>query len=205
MRRIIPAPLLLAGFLAATGCCGGERQRLESENESLRIQLAATEMQSDQAMKDAADCRLQNEALLEEIDGLSRASAPPSWGGGRVGQPGPESVIRCQVEGDHFAVDPTVGEDLRQLSMSMRVVPQYRDGRPSGMKLLGIPTDSLPGSCGFLNGDVITRLNDMPLTNPGEALEAYQRVSDANEAIFEVERGGESISIRIVGRSEPEE
>lgn len=197
--------LVLAALATACGCCGAEQQRLESENESLRIQLAATEEKSEKAMQEAADCNGQNEELLAEIEALSRAAAPPTWGGGRVGQPGPESPIRCAADGDHFTVDPTVGEDLGQLSMSMRVVPHYRDGRPFGMKLFGIPTDSLPGSCGFHNADVITGLNGLPLTSPGEALEAYQRVSEANEALFDVERDGEMVTVRIVGEAEPAE
>lgn len=204
-RTLVQATLVLAGIAAGSGCCGAEQQRLESENESLRIQLAATEKKSEEAMREAADCALQNEALLEEIETLSRAAAPPSWGGGRVGQPGPESPIRCVAQGDHFIVDPTVGEDLGQLSMSMRVVPHYRDGSPFGMKLFGIPTDSLPGSCGFRNGDVITGLNGQPLTSPGEALEAYASVVETNEARFGLERRGERIEIRIVGQPEPEE
>ncbi len=197
--------LLLTIALAITGCCGAEQARLEAENAELQLQMAAEELAVEQARKELAECEEQVAVHLAEIEALERAAAPPSWGGGRIGQPGPESPIRCASVDDHYTVDPTVGEDLSQLSMSMRVVPHYRDGKAHGMKLYGIPSDSLPGSCGFRNGDVITALNDLPLTSPGEALGAYAAVSEANEAVFTVERREETISIRIVGLADDDE
>ena len=196
-RALLPfvLPLLL------TACCGAaeleaEVVRLNGELDQLKMESLADEMMLEK-------CESENEELLGEVGALERAAAPPSWGGGRVGQPGPESALRCLEGEDHYAIPPEALDDLNQLSMSLRVVPHYRDGRPYGLKLFGIPGDSLPASCGFGNGDVVTALNDLPLTNPTEALDAYATVVERGVARFTVDRRGEVRQVRIrVGEEE---
>jgi hypothetical protein len=193
---ISAAPVLLSGVLALSSCCGaGER---EAELEALAAELDRAQLELLASQLELEKCEARGETLLADVEALERAAAPPSWGGGRVGQPGPESDLRCVAVGDHYQVSPAVGEELGQLSMSIRVVPHYRDGEPRGLKLFGIPGDSLPASCGFANGDVVVSLNGLPLSNPSEALEAYAEVTAAGEALFSVERDRQAHTIRIV-------
>jgi hypothetical protein len=202
VRIRIAAPALLLGlFVALPGCCGSGE--LEAEKQALAAELEQTRMELLAAQFELEECQAEGDNLQSEIDALARAAEPPSWGGGRVGKPGPENAHRCVEVGDHYEVPAAVAEDLGELSMSIRVVPHFRAGETAGFKLYGIPGDSLPASCGFTNSDVIVSLNGIALTGPAEGLEAYTAVMEANEALFVVEHRGEPRAIRIVA-SEPD-
>ena len=145
MRIRIAAVALLSGlFVARAGCCGSaelgaEKQALATELEQTRLELLAAQLELEK-------CQADGDNLQSEIEALVRAAEPPSWGGGRVGRPGPENAHRCVEVGDHYEVAASVAEDLGELSMSIRVVPHFRAGEAAGFKLYGIPGDSLPAA-----------------------------------------------------------
>jgi general secretion pathway protein C len=50
---------------------------------------------------------------------------------------------------------------------------------------------------GFRAGDVVTRVNGINLDNPGNTMRLYQMMRSASEAIFDLERGGENLTLTV--------
>jgi type II secretory pathway component PulC len=79
--------------------------------------------------------------------------------------------------------------------LPLRVVPERRGKRTVGIKLLDIKPDSLGAKLGFRDRDIVTAVNDLPLTDPAEVLSAYARTRDAKLLTLSVTRAGKPVSI----------
>lgn len=76
------------------------------------------------------------------------------------------------------------------LGPGTRIVPSFEKGRADGFKLFGIRPNSLYAKVGLKNGDVVVRINGFSITNPDEALAAYDKLRDAKTFRIEVRRQG---------------
>lgn len=90
-------------------------------------------------------------------------------------------------------VDALLG-NLTLLSQSLRVVPELRDGKPAGFRLLGVKPDGPLGKIGLQNGDVISALNGFEMTSTDKALEAYVKVKSASHLSVGLERNGQKVN-----------
>jgi membrane-associated protease RseP (regulator of RpoE activity) len=69
-----------------------------------------------------------------------------------------------------------------------RVVPSFRGGTFAGMKVFSIRPDSLWAAAGFLNGDQLLSVNDLPLDSPEQALNAWVEARKADRVEFKLRR-----------------
>ena len=50
---------------------------------------------------------------------------------------------------------------------------------------------------GFRAGDIVTSINGLSLSDPSNTMRLYQTMRDAQAATFELERGGETLSLSV--------
>jgi general secretion pathway protein C len=50
---------------------------------------------------------------------------------------------------------------------------------------------------GFRPGDLVTAVNGLPLSDPANTLRLYQAMRTASEAVFDLTREGEAISLTV--------
>jgi general secretion pathway protein C len=50
---------------------------------------------------------------------------------------------------------------------------------------------------GFKAGDVVTGVNGIALSDPGNTVRLYQLMRNAREAVFDLERGEELLSVTV--------
>ena len=81
--------------------------------------------------------------------------------------------------------------DEEQLSREARVMPNYRDGEPDGLRLVGVRPDSFYSDLGIRSGDVIHSVNGRQLTNQRQALEMLETMRTNKEVTIEIERRGQ--------------
>ncbi|WP_426750521.1 type II secretion system protein GspC [Myxococcus sp. Y35] len=74
-----------------------------------------------------------------------------------------------------------------------RVVPAFRDGKPQGFKLYAVKKGSLYEQLGVQTGDVLRRINGIPLDSPERALEAFTLLRGTPHIELDIERGGAPI------------
>ncbi|MBL0215005.1 MAG: hypothetical protein IPQ07_14105 [Myxococcales bacterium] len=78
-----------------------------------------------------------------------------------------------------------------------RLVPAVKDGKPIGVKLYAIRPGSLFARLGFVNGDLLMRINGFDVTQPDKALEVYTKLRDAKQLVFSIVRQGKALELIV--------
>lgn len=91
---------------------------------------------------------------------------------------------------DREAVEKQL-EDPEALAREARVMPNYRDGEPNGLRLVGVRPDSFYSELGIQSGDVLHSVNGNAIENQRQALEVLEAMGEPGEVSIEVERRGE--------------
>ena len=81
--------------------------------------------------------------------------------------------------------------DLSKLGSQARVVPNYRNGKYEGFKLVGVRPGSLYRSIGVRSGDVIKSVNGKPIDSPNKALDLFEQLKSSSSIQLEIERRGQ--------------
>ena len=84
-----------------------------------------------------------------------------------------------------------------------RIVPVFREGRAVGFALLRIRPGSWYAKLGFVDGDIIHRVNGSEMTSPEHAFSTYARLNDTGTIVVDLERGGGALRktyVRHVGQ-----
>jgi hypothetical protein len=101
----------------------------------------------------------------------------------------------------HYEVDASVRDWLLANPMKgargARIVPSIKDGKSNGFKLYAIRPSSIYARVGFMNGDTIHAVNGIAIFTPDRALEAYEKVKDANKLEVDLTRRGKPIKLVI--------
>ena len=98
---------------------------------------------------------------------------------------------RCTV--DRALMDKLLS-NTAQLAASARMVPSIKNGKPNGFKVYAIRPLSIYARLGFENGDTLQTINDLDLTSPDKALEAYTKLRAATTLTVGIERRGQTIT-----------
>lgn len=104
-----------------------------------------------------------------------------------------ESGVSQQGE-NHYRIDRAAVErqleDPAALTRQARIMPNYRDGEPNGLRLVGVTPNSFYSQLGIRSGDVIHSVNGNAITNQRQALEMLERMGQGGDVKIEVERRG---------------
>ena len=93
----------------------------------------------------------------------------------------------------HATLDTFLG-NMGALSKAARIVPEMKDGKSAGFRLLSIKPDGPFGKIGLQNGDIISAINGLEMTSPDKALEVYTKLKTANHLSVGLERNGQKIT-----------
>ena len=97
-------------------------------------------------------------------------------------------------EVQHSTLDSLLG-NMAALSKAARIVPEMKDGKSNGFRLLSIKPDGPFGAIGLQNGDVISAINGLEMTSPDKALEVYTKLKTANHLSVGLERNGQKVTM----------
>jgi general secretion pathway protein C len=97
-------------------------------------------------------------------------------------------------EVQHSTLDSLLG-NMAALSKAARIVPEMKDGKSNGFRLLSIKSDGPFGKIGLQNGDVISAINGMEMTSPDNALMVYTKLKTANHLSVGLERNGQKVTM----------
>ena len=81
-------------------------------------------------------------------------------------------------------------QDLTQLGMQARVIPNYRKGKYEGFKLVGVRPGSLYRAIGIRSGDMVRSINGRAINSPNKAMELFNQLKNSSGIKMEVERRG---------------
>jgi general secretion pathway protein C len=97
-------------------------------------------------------------------------------------------------EVQHATLDSLLG-NMAALSRAARIVPEMKDGKSAGFRLLAIRPDGPFAVIGLQNGDVISAINGLEMTSPDKALEVYTKLKTANHLSVGLERNGQKVTM----------
>lgn len=125
------------------------------------------------------------------------APVPPR--GGRSGQTTPDAA--SSADPDTAALAQGYRNQLynnpQSLAELVSISAVREDGELMGYRIAPGQDQAQFEQLGFEPGDLVTGVNGITLNDPANTMKLYQAMRTATEAAFDLERGGESISINV--------
>jgi general secretion pathway protein C len=97
---------------------------------------------------------------------------------------------------DRNVVDKII-ENQAELMKTARIVPEAKDGKVTGIRLMNIKPETLLGKLGLQTGDQLKSINGFDMTSPEKALEAYAKLRTAPQIQVGITRGGQPMNIEF--------
>ncbi len=110
--------------------------------------------------------------------------------GGDKENPEGKSVEGGKIVVDQKEVDDAL-QNLDKLYNEIRIVPNFKDGRAAGMKVLSVKPGSIVGKLGIRRGDVLEKVNGREL-DIKSGMDLFNQMKDMKSFSVDVERGGKN-------------
>ena len=104
-----------------------------------------------------------------------------------------------QYEVRRSTLDAWLG-DPSQLASEVRILPEIRDGRAAGVRLLGVRPEGPFAAIGLRSGDVLVAINGLEMNGLDQAMAAYIKLRNAGHVSLAVERNGQKINLEYAIR-----
>jgi general secretion pathway protein C len=112
------------------------------------------------------------------------------------------SAPTAPLEGDTGAIEEItipIAKDVLSDSMNnlndmmtqVRVRPYFRRGKPEGLIVSQIKSDSVFAKLGLMNGDIIANVNGKPMSSPEEAFQFYNSLKSGENVNIQITRRGQ--------------
>lgn len=144
------------------------------------------------------------EGVSEDLTIFAKASEVHGEGEGK-GKGRPQSGIRRESEEEAAEEPASSGEaviieqsevdealnNLDRLYTEIRIVPNFQDGKPAGMKVLAIKPGSLFSKLGLQRGDILEKINGMTL-DIKSGMQLFGQLKNQKNLKVEIVRRGET-------------
>ncbi len=87
-------------------------------------------------------------------------------------------------------------KDVTKLGSEVRPVPNYRNGKYDGVKMLGMNDSSLFKEIGFENGDILQSVNGEKMDSANKSLALYEALKSKSRLTILIERDGIAKTLR---------
>ena len=98
------------------------------------------------------------------------------------------------VDGNRWKISKAVADNARanlnSLLQTARMIPQIKNGKTVGFKLVELKKGSLLEKIGLRVGDLVVEINQVKLNSPEKALQIFQQLREANNISLGLMRNG---------------
>jgi general secretion pathway protein C len=134
-------------------------------------------------------------SLLGQIPDRSSAPSPPPR------KVGPSAAREISVDGNSAVVAQSIRrqlyDDPQSLAEVVRVSAVRENNTLKGYRVDPGKSGAQFTQLGFESGDVVISVNGINLDNPANTMALYQLMRSASEAVFDVERGTEILTLTV--------
>ncbi|RMG58584.1 MAG: hypothetical protein D6713_07420 [Deltaproteobacteria bacterium] len=121
---------------------------------------------------------------------------PRPTGRSRVSPTPRKSAIKVsKIDENTFAVDESsvdyLTENINKIITHVRIIPYFERGEAAGFRLAAIRPGSEFSQLGFSPGDIIKKVNGIPLTSPEKIYTIFQNLKDEKKIEVDILRRGE--------------
>lgn len=113
--------------------------------------------------------------------------------GGAAGAEGVKQLDQGKFVVDKTELESALG-NLDQLFTQIRAVPQFKDGKSAGLKLLSIKGGSIFAKLGLKRNDVLERINGQEV-DMKRGMEIFGQLKDSNRISIDLMRDGKKTSL----------
>ena len=180
----------------------------ELHDARIELQASAAELRTATATMQEAARTLERRATTVNILDMMPPPPPAPPAPSQINPPLPPTSLvpgtppavdcaeegRCTIARGEF---DRLFNSSPELMRQARVIPSIKDGKSQGMKLYAIRGGSFPAAIGFKNGDLLTAINGLPMTDPEAALGAYGALRRADTLKFSIERKGQPVTLTL--------
>ena len=106
---------------------------------------------------------------------------------------GIKKLGKGKYEVQRATLDSVIG-NIALLSRSARIIPEIRNGKPSGFRLFAVRPGGPFAKIGLHSGDTIVSINGLDMSSPQKALEVYTKLKSASHVTLGLERGGKQVA-----------
>jgi general secretion pathway protein C len=127
----------------------------------------------------------------------ARAQAQPQASGlvqeiiSRIKRVGPGELVV-----DRAAID-RVRDGFGEIARTTRFLPEFDNGKPLGVRMMAVKPGTLWEALGLQSGDRIEKINGFEVGSPESMLQAYGKLTTADELSVELSRGGKRTLIEV--------
>jgi general secretion pathway protein C len=82
-------------------------------------------------------------------------------------------------------------KDVNNLMKQIRIRPNFRNGKPDGLRLTGIRPDSIFYNMGLKSGDVLTGVNGKDIESVEDVFKLYQNLQSSSNVQLQIKRRGQ--------------
>jgi len=100
-----------------------------------------------------------------------------------------QQVSKGAFRVDRKALDQKL-QDRASLAKDATIIPNYKNGKKAGLKLMNIQSSSVYNQIGLQNGDVIRSVNGEQIKSQAHAMELFEKFRKADVVRLELERNG---------------
>lgn len=80
--------------------------------------------------------------------------------------------------------------DINKLMSQARIRPHLKDGKPDGLAVSKIRSNSIFAKLGLRNGDIVRGINDNSIKSPDDIMDFYQKLKSGSQVELQIERKG---------------
>jgi general secretion pathway protein C len=81
-------------------------------------------------------------------------------------------------------------KDVNNLMKQIRIRPNFRNGKPDGLRLTGIRPDSIFSNMGLKSGDILTGVNGKDIESVDDIFKFYQNLQSSSSVQLQIKRRG---------------
>jgi general secretion pathway protein C len=82
-------------------------------------------------------------------------------------------------------------KDVNNLMKEIRIRPNFRNGKPDGLRLTGIRPNSIFYNMGLKSGDILTGANGKPIESVEDVFKLYQNLQSSSKVELQIKRRGQ--------------
>lgn len=132
---------------------------------------------------------LELEDLVDQSHRSANRSSVEKQGAGRGGKPA-ETTIDIEREDISAAL-----QDVNNLMRQVRIRPYFENGKPGGIQVSSIRSNSIFKDMGLESGDVIKGINGRQIRSVKDAMRFYENLNSSNRIDLQIQRNGKQREI----------
>jgi len=86
-------------------------------------------------------------------------------------------------------------KNINQLMSQVKMRPHFKDGKPDGLLLSHVRSNSIFKEMGLKNGDIVKGVNGNEIQSVDDALKFYENLKSSSSVEVQIERKGEALTI----------